>query len=76
MINVDLNVQRNLACIGIFEVDRDRGESKLYGIKFVNGELMRLVYKRAYLLEEIRGRNNFSRGGVLPKETIKSSGER
>ena len=54
VINVDLNVQRNLACIGIFEVDWDKKESRLYGIKFVNGELLRLVYKRDYLLEEIR----------------------
>ncbi|AAC07953.1 zinc ribbon domain-containing protein [Aquifex aeolicus] len=54
VINVDLNVQRNLACIGIFEVDWEKRESKLYGIKFVNGKLLRLVYKRDYLFEEIR----------------------
>ena len=56
VINIDLNVQRNLACIGIFEIDWKRRESRLYGIKFINGELLRLVYKRDYLLEEIRKR--------------------
>ncbi len=50
VINVDLNVQRNLACIGIFEMDWRRKESKLYGVKFINGELMRLVYRRDHLL--------------------------
>lgn len=54
VINVDLNIQRNLACIGIFEIDWKRKESKLRGIKFVNGELLRLVRKRDFLLEEIR----------------------
>lgn len=54
MINVDLNVQRNLACIGIFEIDWERKDSKLYGVKFINGEIMRLVCKRDHLLEEIR----------------------
>jgi putative transposase len=54
ILNVDLNVQRNLACIGIFEIDWERKESKLYGVKFINGEIMRLVCKRDYLLEEIR----------------------
>ncbi len=54
ILSVDLNVQRNLACVGIFEVDWERKESKLYGIKFINGEIMRLIYKRDYLLEEIR----------------------
>ena len=56
VINVDLNIQRNLACIGIFEIDWKRRESRLYGIKFINGELLRLVYKRDYLIEEIRRR--------------------
>ena len=60
IINVDLNVQRNLACVGIFEVDWDRGESKLYGVKFINGKLMKLVYKRDYLLEEIRKRQTLT----------------
>ena len=54
ILNVDLNVQRNLACIGIFKVDWEKKESKLYGMRFINGELTRLVYKRDYLLEEIR----------------------
>ncbi len=66
IINVDLNVQRNLACIGIFEVDWKRKESRLYGIKFINGELMRLVYKRDYLLEEIRRKQTFT--GRSPKK--------
>ncbi len=54
IINVDLNIQRNLACVGIFEVDWERKESKLYGIKFINGGIMRIIYKRDYLLEEMR----------------------
>ena len=60
IINVDLNVQRNLACIGIFEVDWKRKESRLYGIKFINGELLRLVYKRDHLLEEIRKKQSLT----------------
>ncbi len=54
VINVDLNIQRNLACIGIFEIDWEKRESRLYGIKFIKRELTKLAYKRDYLLEEIR----------------------
>jgi len=36
------------------KLDWEKRESKLYGIKFINGDFLRLVYKRDYLLEEIR----------------------
>lgn len=54
VVNVDLNVQRNLACVGIYELDWENKVSKFYGIKFINGEIMKLVRKRDYLLREIR----------------------
>lgn len=54
VINVDLNIQRNLACIGIFEIDWEKRESRLYGIKFIKGELTKLAYKRDYLLVKHR----------------------
>jgi len=54
VVNVDLNVERNLACIGIFEVDWKKKDSRLKKIKFINGELLKLVKKRDYLLEQIR----------------------
>lgn len=54
VVNVDLNVERNLACIGIFEVDWKKKDSKLRKIKFINGELLKLVKKRDYLLEQVR----------------------
>lgn len=53
-VNVDLNVERNLACIGIFEVDWKKKDSRLKKIKFINGKLLKLVKKRDYLLEQIR----------------------
>ena len=54
VINVDLNVERNLACIGIFETDWRKKNSKLKKINFINGELLRLVKKRDYLLHQVR----------------------
>jgi IS605 OrfB family transposase len=54
VIIVDLNVERNLACIGVFEIDWKKRESKLKKIHFVNGELLRLVRKRDYLLHQVR----------------------
>jgi len=54
VVNVDLNVERNLACIGVFEIDWKKRDSKLKGVKFINGELLRLVKKRDYLLEQVR----------------------
>ena len=54
IINVDLNIERNLACIGVFDIDWKRKDSKLERIHFINGELLRLVKKRDYLLELVR----------------------
>jgi len=54
VINVDLNIERNLACIGVFRIDWNRKKSKLKKIHFINGELIKLVKKRDYLLEQIR----------------------
>ncbi len=54
VVNVDLNIERNLACIGIFEVNWKKKDSRLKKIKFINGELLKLVKKRDYLLEQVR----------------------
>ncbi len=54
IINVDLNIQRNIATIGIHKIDWKEKEAKLYGIKFIGGELSRLAYKRDYLLYQIQ----------------------
>ena len=54
IINVDLNIQRNIATIGIHEIDWKEKEAKFYGIKFIGGELSRLAYKRDYLLYQIQ----------------------
>ncbi|MEO2083385.1 MAG: hypothetical protein ABGX12_05135 [Desulfurobacteriaceae bacterium] len=37
IINVDLNVERNLACVGVFEIDWKRQDSRLKEIRFING---------------------------------------
>jgi putative transposase len=60
VINVDLNVERNLACIGIFETDWRKKNSKLKKINFINGELLRLVKKRDYLLHQVRVRQKLT----------------
>jgi IS605 OrfB family transposase len=54
IMNVDLNMERNLACIGVFKIDWKKRNSKLEKIRFINGELLKLVKKRDYLLEQIR----------------------
>lgn len=54
IVNVDLNIQRNIAVISIYEINWKEKTSKLIGIKFINGELSRLAYKRDYLLFEIQ----------------------
>lgn len=54
VINVDLNVERNLACVGVFEIDWKKKDSRLKEIHFINGKLLRLVKKRDYLLEQVR----------------------
>jgi len=54
IINVDLNIQRNIATIGIYEIDWEGREAKLYGVKFIGGQLSRLAYKRDYLLHQIQ----------------------
>lgn len=54
ILNVDLNIQRNIAVISIYEIDWKEKVSKLIGIKFINGEISRLAYKRDYLLFEIQ----------------------
>ena len=53
VINVDLNVYRNLACIGVFEGDWEKRLSRLEKVYFVNRELSRLVWKGDYLLKQI-----------------------
>ena len=54
LLSVDLNIQRNLACVGIWRLDWRSRQAELCGIRFVNGELTRLCYKRDYLLDELR----------------------
>ncbi len=66
IINVDLNVERNLACIGVFEVDWKRKDSKLRKVHFINGELLRLAKKRDYLLHEVRVKQKLT--GRSPKK--------
>ncbi|GEM_PF-2275033 len=70
VINVDLNVERNLACVGVFEIDWKRKDSRLKEIHFINGELLRLVRKRDYLLEEIRTKQRLT-GRSPTKEDCK-----
>jgi len=53
-INVDLNIQRNLATISVNEIDWKNKENKLRGITFINGDITKLTYKRDYLLHLIR----------------------
>jgi len=54
LLSVDLNVQRNLACIGVYHLNWKTKKAELLKIGFLNGELTRLCYKRDYLLHELR----------------------
>jgi len=54
VVNVDLNIQRNLAAVSVNELDWKNKESVLKDIKFINGKITRLTYKRDYLLHLIR----------------------
>ncbi len=54
IVNVDLNIQRNLATVSVNELDWKNKESALKNIKFINGKITRLTYKRDYLSHLIR----------------------
>ena len=54
LLSVDLNIQRNLACIGVYHLNWKTKKAELLKIRFLNGELTRLCYKRDYLLHELR----------------------
>jgi len=54
IVNIDLNIQRNLATISVNEIDWKNKQSKLKKITFINGEITKLTYKRDYLLHLIR----------------------
>jgi len=55
LISVDLNIVRNLACIGIFSIDWKDNKAKLERIRFINNSyLQKLIRKRDYLLHLIQ----------------------
>ncbi len=54
ILNIDLNIQRNIATISTYQINWKEKTSKLTDIKFINGKLSKLTYKRDYLLFEIQ----------------------
>ena len=55
LISVDLNIVRNLACIGIFSIEWKTKEAKLERVRFITDSyLQKLIRKRDYLLHLIQ----------------------